>query len=257
MPTWQPRSAGLSPDWVGSRTGLRIHPLRICGCCWSYGVEAAAKEGLFDLAGGSRMEGWWQHYVPYITDRAFLTYLSYEPGASLIMSFECLLIPGLLQTEAYARAILSDCLPRASTVQLDALVELRMERQRRLAEPNHDLRQVYILDEAALHRQTGSARVMAEQMNRLAGAGEDPSITVAVLPFNVTHMGRNGPFLVLESHYGIEDVLFLERVLDDAVLFGDSLAVADLRILFADLLEKALDTAQSKELIRRIAADLG
>lgn len=222
-----------------------------------YGVEAAAKEGLFDLAGGSRMEGWWQHYVPYITDRAFLTYLSYEPGASLIMSFECLLIPGLLQTEAYARAILSDCLPRASTVQLDALVELRMERQRRLAEPNHDLRQVYILDEAALHRQTGSARVMAEQMNRLAGAGEDPSITVAVLPFNVTHMGRNGPFLVLESHYGIEDVLFLERVLDDAVLFGDSLAVADLRILFADLLEKALDTAQSKELIRRIAADLG
>lgn len=136
--------------------------------------------------------------VRYAYPSWFLPYVELEREASVIRSFQSQVIPGLLQTEAYARAMLTPVRPD----NLDDLVAARMTRQaifERAAPP----RTWFIVDEQALRRKIGGPDVMAEQLERLLAAGQEPRIVIQVVPDAIAaHPGLAGPFTLLTFDEG-------------------------------------------------------
>jgi transcriptional regulator with XRE-family HTH domain len=116
-------------------------------------------DGLLDLAREAAQRGWWRAYG--IED---LGYVDVETEANAVLEFSGLNIPGLLQTEAYARAQLQVG-SRLSQTRFERDVEVRAIRQQRLTNDNHSLELTAIIDEAALSREVGGRRVMAEQLD--------------------------------------------------------------------------------------------
>ncbi|WP_035799062.1 helix-turn-helix domain-containing protein [Kitasatospora mediocidica] len=135
----------------------------------------------------------------------FLPYVELEREAQSIRTFDMQLIPGLLQTEDYARAIFRV----ARSYTLNDLVAARMSRQS-IFEREDRPRVWFVIDEQALRRPIGGAAVMRAQLTRLLQAGEDPSTVIQVIPASVAeHPGLNGPFTLLGFDEG-EDVLYVD-----------------------------------------------
>jgi hypothetical protein len=161
-------------------------------------------------------------------------------------------VPALLQTEAYAWAVLREYWPNASPERLDALVGLRMRRRRCLDDlDDRRVRQDHLIDEAAIQRRVAPARVLAEQMDRLLSEAGSPDVTVRVLPWDAEHSAFKGPFWLLECDEGIDDVLHLERTPGSSTYTGIAPEIAEHHVGFAELRECALDPDRSMELIRR------
>jgi transcriptional regulator with XRE-family HTH domain len=157
---------------------------------------------LIDLARGARAPAWWDKYS--IPDKAFYAYVGFEAGASAIRMSQGLLVPGLLQTEDYARLVTTTYVAPEN---VQKVVELRLERQETVQErrPN----QIYILDEAAIRRKIGN--VMPKQLEHLIKMSERSEIDIRIIPFAVgPHFGMRGPFALLEFDVDLDDVLFLE-----------------------------------------------
>jgi len=147
-----------------------------------------------------------------------MRFIEYEAAASAIRGFQPLLVPGLLQTEEYARAVLQQLMPEESRAELDALVKVRMKRQEVLL-GRSDLKQLlFILDEAALRRQVGGAAAMRRQVRHLAEMAKGPKVTLEVIPFSAgAHPGMQGPFVIFEFP-DADDVLFLETSGGDLII---------------------------------------
>ncbi|MDT7594472.1 MAG: hypothetical protein QOJ06_18 [Pseudonocardiales bacterium] len=171
-----------------------------------YGVEDQAHRDRFMrwVREGQR-QGWWSDYSDVLApdpDNPLLPdnlsrYVALEQDASEVHAFEAALVPGLLQTADYARAVLNT-LSTANCEATDRLVELRMRRQARLYADEDALTVHFVLDEAVLHRVVGGKQVMQEQLKRLFADARRPNITVQVLPFSVgAHRSVDGPFTVL------------------------------------------------------------
>jgi transcriptional regulator with XRE-family HTH domain len=159
------------------------------------------------LARGARKPAWRDGYRDSAGDGAYLTYLGYEAGASFIRSFQPLIIPALLQTEDYARAVLSQHAPGRA----EALVELRMRHQQDVLGREDPPEQVHVLDQAAIQRQVGGPDIMQRQLRHLALATARPEVTIRVVPFDAgAHPGMRGPFVILGFDDGTGDVLYLE-----------------------------------------------
>jgi hypothetical protein len=136
----------------------------------------------------------------------FAEFLGYERSASTIKAFTQLIIPGLIQTDDYARAILQ--VRRVSRI--DERVDLRMERQELLDQA--DCPEIsYVIDEAALHRRVGGPAVMRRQLRRLREAMDHPKISIDIIPFSAgAHQSMSSSFTVLEFADWDEDVLYQE-----------------------------------------------
>lgn len=174
-----------------------------------YGVtERDAIEELVDTAKGARKQTWGEFRD--VVDQATAVFYGYEASASIIRAFQPQLIPGLLQTEEYTRALLRDAYEK-SAKDIERIVEARTQRQE-LLDREEPPKLFYILDEAALRRQVGGPAVMRRQLDRVEELGSRPRISVQVLPFSLgAHPGMLGPFQMLDFP-GPEDdpVLFLE-----------------------------------------------
>ena len=146
-----------------------------------------------------------------------MQFIEYEAAASVIRGFQPLLVPGLLQTEEYARAVIQRLMPEEPKARVEALVNIRMKRQQMLGRP--DLKQLlFVLDEAALRRQVGGAAVMRRQVGHLAEMAQRPNMTLEVVPFNAgAHPGMQGPFVIFEFP-DADDVLFLETSGGDLII---------------------------------------
>jgi hypothetical protein len=142
-----------------------------------------------------------------------------EQDASKVRSFETMVLHGLLQTEDYARALLST-VSTADNEATDRLVELRMRRQDRLYTDEDPLNVHVILDEAVIHRPIGGAQVMREQLKRLLADAQRPNITVQVLPFSVgAHRSVGGSFVMLAFPDSDDnDLVYVEGHLGDLYL---------------------------------------
>lgn len=163
-----------------------------------YGVtDAGQRKILVDMAREGHRKGWWAAYDDVLPS-GHGVYVGLEAEASGLRSYETTVVHGLLQTSEYARAILRATGPRHTESQLDRLVDLRMQRQRRLDdEPAIDL--WVILDEAVIRRIVGGAAVMRRQLAHLLAAACGPGVTLQVLPFDCgAHPGHDGPFSILE-----------------------------------------------------------
>jgi transcriptional regulator with XRE-family HTH domain len=157
---------------------------------------------LIDLARGARAPAWWDKYK--FPDKAFATYVGFEAGASAIRMSQGLLVPGLLQTEDYARLVSATYV---APEDMRKVVELRLERQETIQERQPE--QTYILDEAVIRRKIGDA--MPKQLEHLIKMSERSEVDIRIIPFAAgPHFGMRGPFALLEFDVDLDDVLFLE-----------------------------------------------
>jgi hypothetical protein len=228
-----------------------------------YGLsDPAQADELAAWAREARVPGWWAGFR--IQDKAFERYVGYEAGAASIRMVQELLVPGILQTEEYARLITSTYAAREDA---DSIVRLRMERQVQVFSRMPE--QHYILDEAVLRRRAGDA--MPHQLRHLLEIAERPEVTIRVTPFaGGPHFGMKGPFALLGFDVPLGNVLFLEsgrrsdliiceeEKYSDQGLSGLSEAteiIASFEDGLSQLGQIALDQAESAALIERIARE--
>lgn len=178
-----------------------------------YGVhDGAERESLLALAEEANMPAWWHGYADLVPSW-FEAYLGMEAAASVIRTYEVQFVPGLLQTEDYARAVIRLGHPDASTTEIERRVELRMKRQAILQRP--DAPKLWaVIDEAALRRPYGGAATMRSQIKRLIDLAELPSITIELMPFSAGgHAAAGGPITILRfAEDEIPDVVYLEQL---------------------------------------------
>ncbi|MGA5358593.1 helix-turn-helix domain-containing protein [Streptomyces purpurascens] len=165
----------------------------------AYGVEdSQLRELLLVLAesdDGSGRHHWWHAYRGVLPP-TYRDFISLESQATAMRTLETTVVPGLLQTPEYARAVTKAAVEGLSEDRLDTLVEVRLARQDVLrADPPLELSAV--LDEAVLRREVGGPGVMARQLERLVEAARLPQVRLQVLPFAAgAHIGVTGPFVV-------------------------------------------------------------
>lgn len=203
-------AAGLTCDEVGARldcsgskisrieTGrVSVSPRDVRDLLRLYEVPEDRRDSLIQLARESREKGWWQSYGDTVEPH-LATYLGMESEASQVSQYSVARIPILLQTEEYARAVVSG--GRAQTGRypgpVDRVVEMLMERQRRAAASPPGLR--LVLDETALRRQVGGPQIMREQIRHLIELSSAAATSVQVIPFSTgAHIAMDLPFVIL------------------------------------------------------------
>lgn len=160
-------------------------------------VDAGQRQVLVDMAREGHRKGWWAAYDDVLPS-GLGVYVGLEAEASGLRSYEISVVHGLLQTTDYARAVLRASAPRHTADQIERLVALRMERQRRLDDdPPLDLWVIH--DEAVIRRAVGGAAVMRRQLAHLLAVAGLPGVTLQVLPFDSgAHAGHDGPFSIVE-----------------------------------------------------------
>ncbi|MQA83122.1 MAG: helix-turn-helix domain-containing protein [Streptosporangiales bacterium] len=178
-----------------------------------YGVtDEAERDALLNLAREANTPGWWHRYGE-ILPSWFQVYVGLEEAATLIRTYEVQFIPGLLQTEDYARAITRRGHSAAPHEEIEQRVSLRMTRQRLLARPDAP-RLWAVIDEAALRRPVGGPEVMQAQIERLIEATKMPSVTLQVMPFDRGgHAAEAGAFTILRfPEADLPDVVYVEQL---------------------------------------------
>ncbi|MGC9666949.1 helix-turn-helix domain-containing protein [Planosporangium sp. 12N6] len=158
-----------------------------------YDVPAEEVDLLLRCTREARQKGWWQLHGTVLTG----AYVGLEAAAHAIRGYEALTVPGLLQTEGYARALVRHGWPDLDADEADKRVHLRMNRQALLTQDNPPAVWI-VVDEAVLHRPVGGRRVMREQLDHLLRTADLPTVTVQVLPFAAgAHSGMDGAFTML------------------------------------------------------------
>lgn len=180
-----------------------------------YEVSGPEREQLLQIARERRQQRWWQEYA----DLPNIAVAGLEDDASTIVQFSALLVPGLLQTEAYARAVLEAIRLDARPVDIERRLQLRIHRQALLT-GEHPPEYWVVLDEAALRREVGGATTMAEQLGRLIEVAKLPNVTLQVLPFSSgEHPGMDGDFTILHYRESADpDVVYIENTGGDMYL---------------------------------------
>jgi transcriptional regulator with XRE-family HTH domain len=219
-----------------------------------YGLhDPAARAAMLDLVKPANARGWWQQDGDLLPSW-FEMYLRLEQEASYIRTFQVQFVPGLLQSEEYARRVILAGHGAESTFEVDRRVRLRMNRQKMLGEPGGP--QFWaVIDEAALRRPYGSREVMRDQLDYILEMTELPNVTVQVLPFSAgSHAAAGGPFTLLRfAEPDLPDVVYLEQ-LNSAVYVDKRSDVEDYLGVIEQVSVQALAPAESRALIREMSA---
>ncbi|MGH3912652.1 MAG: helix-turn-helix domain-containing protein, partial [Pseudonocardiaceae bacterium] len=180
-----------------------------------YGVTDEQRRAEFlTLARQANAPGWWHQYGDVLSSW-FEVYLGLEQATSRIRTYEAQFIPGLLQTEDYARAVIRLSHTHGPPTDIERRVALRMARQELLARPEPSATTLWaVVDEAALRRPLGSREVLRAQLQRLIELAERPNITLQVVPLHIgAHAAASGPFTVLRfPEPDLPDIVYLEQL---------------------------------------------
>lgn len=173
-----------------------------------YGVVGAEADELVQISREARQKGWWHPYSTVLTG----AYVGLEAAASSVRAYEQQVVPGLLQTEEYAKAMIRAARPDITAGEVERRVRVRLGRQPLLTQDDPiDL--WVVLDEAVVSRPVGGDGVMRAQVERLVAVADLPNVTVQVLPFEAgAHAGMDGTFAILSfPEPGDPDVVFAEN----------------------------------------------
>jgi hypothetical protein len=176
-----------------------------------YGVtNAGQRESLMQLTHEANAPAWWQKYQDVVPDW-FAVYVGLEEAAQLIRVYEVQFVPGLLQTEEYARAVVLQGAPGLDPDEVERRVAVRMGRQKLLGKDNPP-RVWAIVDEAALRRPMGGREVLVAQIERLMDAINEPTITLQVMPFRYGgHAAEGGAFTIMRfPEADLPDMVYME-----------------------------------------------
>ncbi|MGH3067704.1 MAG: helix-turn-helix domain-containing protein [Streptosporangiaceae bacterium] len=220
-----------------------------------YGVtDPRVRDPLISLAREARQQGWWHPYAS-ILGRPYATYIGLESAAESLRVFEPLTVPGQLQTEPYARAIIRTSTRELGPDEVEQRVEVRLRRQDVIFKSEDPLRLSVVLDEAALRREVGGPEVMAGQLQRLIDAAGHPRVRIQVLAFaQGSHVSMAGSFGIFSfpgepgGDTGFVDTmagsLFIERPAE----------VAAARDTFDELSAQALSREDTLALLTEVSA---
>jgi transcriptional regulator with XRE-family HTH domain len=235
-----------------AKTGISANDLK--ALLPLYGItDQDRTEELLSLARASRQTPWWRGYAD-VAPSTVLELIDYENAATAISQFEPMFVPGILQTEEYALAVLRAAYGEGSPA--ERLVALRT-RRRDLLTSEGAPRFSFVLDESVIHRLVGNPATMRSQLMHLVNLAELPNVTIRLVPFTAgLHPGMRGPFKVIEfDDEPDEDIAFLEGPRGDFISDDPDEARHYLEA-FGRVTELALEPAESVSLLRKIASEL-
>jgi transcriptional regulator with XRE-family HTH domain len=221
-----------------------------------YGVEDPAEhERLLALTRQANSPSWW-HTFGEVLDTWFTNYLDLEQAAELIRTYEVQFVPGLLQTEAYARAVIRLGHNTATRDEIDRRTKLRMARKR-LLDGTDAPRLWAVLDEGVLRRLIGGPEVLREQIEALLEACEHPNIRLQVMPFaSGGHAAAGGAFSILRfPHIELSDVVYIEH-LTSALYLDKQDDVDHYAAAIGRLFIEAEPPGRTPDFLRGVLADL-
>jgi transcriptional regulator with XRE-family HTH domain len=219
--------------------------------------DLGQRQILVDMAREGHRKGWWAAWDD-VLPTGFDVYVGLEGEAASLRAYESQVVHGLLQTEAYAREVMTTVRRRQTPDQIERLVQLRMQRQEIIIPGRAGPIELWlILDEAVIRRVMGSPELMRAQLNHLADASQWPNVTLQVLPFSSgLHPALNGPFAIIEFPERFDpDVVYTEGVGGQDYLERERDVRA--RAEAFDLLRAAaLSPADSTDLIGALAREI-
>ncbi|UED86322.1 helix-turn-helix domain-containing protein [Streptomyces profundus] len=257
-------AAGLTAEAAGEQAGVskatvsryerakgNVRWNQVDQLCRVYGVSDTERAELVELAKNSRVtEGWWVPYASRLPSPMRLL-LAMENEATRISQYTTGVVPGLLQTVEYARAIKETPGSAVPPDDVPEYLSLRMQRQRVLDGPAAPTFHV-VLDEAVLRRSVGGAEVMAAQLEHLLKRAEERHISIQVLPFSAgAHSAALSSFIVYGGADPTLDIIFIETAVGS--LFLEEPGAREHYGSAIDFLRReALDSVSSAELIAEV-----
>ena len=247
------RQVGQALDWSPSKiirieqgvVGISVVDLRALLALYGVSDERALSE-FAEMARGSKR----QPFSDYrdVLSLETIRFFGYEATASIIRQVELRVVPGLLQTEEYTRAVFSA--RHVDEARADKLVESRRERQELMERPDPP-EVFFIIDEGVLRREVGGPTVMKRQRERLIEAAAQPNVSIQVLPFALgAHVAISGSFAYLEfPSEGDPDVLHFENPPGDSLIVDDPQTTSTYLERFSELEEQATKRTKFDQIV--------
>lgn len=257
-------ASGLTREVVCERTGIneatlyrletgRARPQRrtLLALLAVYEVTDAERETLLDLIKGDQSSSWIQPRYTSLPEH-LSAYMAFEAEAASVRNYEAAFIPGLLQIEAYARAVVRGGRPEGTDDEVEQRVSARLERQALLTKPN-PLRLWAIIDEAVLHRVVGSPSTIREQLRHLVTTSNLPHVTLQLIPFTAgAHPGMPGSFVVMSFPDPADpEIVYLDSMAGDLFVETDD-DITRFGGVFDHLRATALSPQDSRKFIERM-----
>lgn len=238
-----------------------VRALDVEQMCRVYGAPADLTESLMALAKETKSKGWWLDYADAINE-GFDVYLGLEEAAERLSWYEAELVPGLLQTDDYARTLIRSDNPTLDEEEIERRVQLRIARQSLITRVTNPPKLDVVVNESILRRPVGGKKTMSAQLARLVEVSGLDNVALKVMPFEVgMHAGiMSGPFVVLEFPVngngtpsepptiyvdGFTGALFLDKPHE----------IERYEAAFKDIWGAALDEAASRDLISKAAKE--
>ncbi|MGH3284179.1 MAG: helix-turn-helix domain-containing protein [Streptosporangiaceae bacterium] len=255
---------GLSREQVADRIGTsetsifryekgetRPQPAVVAAMLDVYGA-AAERDELLEMARDARKRGWWHRHRQSLKP-GFDSYIGLEAAASIVRTYEAQTVPGLLQTEAYARANIVATSLNMVPAEIEERLSVRLSRQDLITRSTDRVQLVAVLDEAVLRRQVGGPEAMREQIRHLIDMAALPNVVIHVLPFAAgAHPGMEGPFCLLSFPEPDDtDLVYLEQATSGLVP-EEPEEVRRYTLMFGTLLGKALPAGESVAFMKKI-----
>jgi Domain of unknown function (DUF5753) len=197
------------------------------------------------MARDARKRGWWHQHRQSLKP-GFDSYIGLEAAASIVRTYEAQIVPGLLQTEGYAGAIIAATSINVVPAEVDEKVDVRISRQDLITRSTDRVQVIAILDEAVLRRQVGGPEIMREQIRHLMTMAAEPNVVIHVLPFAAgAHAAMDGPFCLLSFPEPEDpDLVYLEQATSGLVPEEPG-EVRRYTLMFGNLLGEALPVQES------------
>ena len=242
------------------QTSLRSHDVELM--CRIYAAPPDLTEALMGLARETKAKGWWHAYGDVIPE-GFDIYIGLEEAASQLSAYQPELVPGLLQTEQYARAVIQADNPGVDPGEIDRRVHVRIARQALIRRQTAPPQLTVVLNEAIVRRPVGGTGVMAAQLDSLSDAAALPNVALRVVPFTagLHHGVMSGPFVILrfplngDGHDSEPATVYIDGF-TGALYLDKPREVDRYASAFENIWSAALDQTASRELIRQAAEEL-
>jgi transcriptional regulator with XRE-family HTH domain len=263
------RAAGAQLEWSEAKiwrieTGqTSLRSLDVEAMCKVYGATQDITEALMGLAKETKARGWWHSYGDAVPE-GFDVYIGLEEAASHFSWYESELVPGLFQTEDYARTVIRADKPNVDDAEIERRVDVRIARQALLTRVTHPPAFDVVLNEAILHRPVGGVEAARSQLTRLVEVSQLPTVSLRVIPFNagLHHGVMSGPFVVLRfplNGNGQDTeppTVYVDGFTGDLYLDKPN-EIALYTTAFTNIWESALDERASQELIIQVIRERG
>jgi transcriptional regulator with XRE-family HTH domain len=242
-----------------ARTGIKA--VDLASLLTKYGIPEDHRAELLRLVAQPRTRGWWKTYTDSLPEK-LVPLIGLESEATSLSAWSPELVPGLLQTQDYARAAIDAHSAATSSVspgEIERRVQARLKRQA-ILRSEEPATLVSVLDESVLLRHLRSAEVMRDQLAHLIEVTELPNVTVRILPLEGSHPIGTGAFMLLKfapipGIGPVSDIVYLEQLSGSGLYIDDDAETHQYELGFGRLIAESLEPDQSRDLIARVRCD--